>query len=413
MEEGCGVFEGEIHIHNGIIAHVGESIENENKDIIFDKEIDAGKNLVMPGFKNAHTHSAMTRLRSFADDLPLQRWLTENIFPAEKRWIRDYVKPFCTLAIMEYLSSGITACLDMYLYPEIMAEAAAEADFRLVLCGELNDFTSSLDRLKEDNLRYNSGNPLISHRLGFHAEYTTSRKLICGVAELADSLKQPVCTHLSETSKEVNDCIERNGVTPTEYLADIGVFNHGGVAFHSCHLSEKDMQLYREKRIYAVTNPSSNLKLASGIPPLTRLSELGVDCAVGTDGAASNNSLDMFKEMFLVAGLQKLAEGSASAMPAVEVLKMATVNGSRAMGLSGCATLTSGQSADLIIIDLDRPNMRPLNNIPNNLVYSASKENVILTMVNGKILYNDGKFNIGVEPSDVYKEVDRLSDLMR
>ncbi len=411
MEKGDEIIEGEIHIKGRMITHVGEKLSTETK---FDREIDAEGNLIMPGFKNCHSHSAMTRLRSYADDLPLQEWLNEQIFPAEKLWVKEYVKPYCTLAIMEYLSSGITATMDMYLFPYEMAAAAIEAGYRLVLCGEVNDFTGSVKQLEDDHVYWHdAGYDLITHKLGFHAEYTTSKEILNGIAELAHRYKRPVCTHSSETQKEVENCIDKHGATPTAFLTNMGLFDYGGVAFHSCHLTDDDINIYRSKGIIAVTNPSSNLKLASGIPRLSDMMQKGVKCSIGTDGSASNNCLDMFREMFLVSGLQKHITKNPQAMPAQQVLRMATLNGSDTLGLRQCRTLAKGQYADMIMIDLNRPNMRPINNITKNLVYSGSKENVKLTMVNGKILYKDGIFNIGVDPQEVYTKVDKLKELMK
>lgn len=212
-------------------------------------------------------------------------------------------------------------------------------------------------------------------------------------------------THNSETKNEVDGCIERYGKTPTVFLDSIGMFDYGGGGFHCVHMTDEDLNICKEKKIWVVTNPASNVKLASGIAPIKKMLDMGIGLAIGTDGAASNNCLDMFREMFLTTALQKVSIPDASAVDANDVLYMATVGGAYAMGLTDCDTLEKGKCADLIIIDLNQPNMQPLNNISKNIVYSGSKQNVKLTMVAGKILYEDGKFNIGVAPEEVYAKV--------
>ncbi|MCI5732360.1 MAG: amidohydrolase, partial [Eubacterium sp.] len=387
MTEGEPVFEGEVHVEGNRIVYVGPEREQEKK---FDREIDCERNLLMPGFKNAHTHSAMTFLRSFADDLPLQEWLYHRIFPMEAKLQEGDIEAFARVGILEYLSSGITSNFDMYVDNFAHARASVDMGFRTVFCGEMNDFTGSLERTREEYEKLNEMNPLVSFRLGVHAEYTTGRKLLEGMADLAHEYKEPVYLHLSETEKEVRECKERYGLSPVQFLDSIGMFDYGGGGFHGVWMSEKDMEICAEKNVSIVTNPCSNAKLASGIADLIGLQEHGVNLAIGTDGPASNNALDMFREMYLAAVLQKLKRRDASAMDAGEVLRMATVGGSRAMGLSDCETVAEGQLADLVLLDLHRPNMQPENNLVKNLVYSGSKENVKMTMVDGKILYEDG-----------------------
>lgn len=405
MAEGEPVFEGEVHVEGNRIVYVGPEREQEKK---FDREIDCERNLLMPGFKNAHTHSAMTFLRSFADDLPLQEWLYHRIFPMEAKLQKGDIEAFARVGILEYLSSGITSNFDMYVDNFAHARASVDMGFRTVFCGEMNDFTGSLERTREEYEKLNEMNPLVSFRLGVHAEYTTGRKLLEGMADLAHEYKEPVYLHLSETEKEVRECKERYGLSPVQFLDSIGMFDYGGGGFHGVWMSEKDMEICAEKNVSIVTNPCSNAKLASGIADLIGLQEHGVNLAIGTDGPASNNALDMFREMYLAAVLQKLKRRDASAMDAGEVLRMATVGGSRAMGLSDCKTVAEGQLADLVLLDLHRPNMQPENNLVKNLVYSGSKENVKMTMVDGKILYEDGVFFVGEDPEELYRKANEI-----
>lgn len=417
MANGTDILEGEIHIEDERIAFVGagEDAKKLIKDTntVFDREIDAYGNVVMPGFKDAHTHSAMTFLRSYADDLPLQEWLYNRVFPMEAKLTEEDVLWCSKLAIMEYLTSGITANFDMYMKNEANAEASVSTGFRTVLCGSINDFGGTIEEIEEEYKHFNDYDSLLSYQIGFHAEYTTKRETLEGMAELAHRYKAPVYTHNSETKNEVDGCIERYGKTPTVFLDSIGMFDYGGGGFHCVHMTDEDLNICKEKKIWVVTNPASNVKLASGIAPIKKMIDMGIGLAIGTDGAASNNCLDMFREMFLTTALQKVSIPDASAVDANDVLYMATVGGAYAMGLTDCDTLEKGKCADLIIIDLNQPNMQPLNNISKNIVYSGSKRNVKLTMIAGKILYEDGKFNIGVDPEEVYAKVNESITRMK
>lgn len=374
-------------------------------EISFEREIDLHGNLLMPGFKDAHTHSPMTFLRSYADDMPLQDWLYKQVFPMEAKLTPEMIYHFTKLAVLEYLTSGITASFDMYVEPEANARANLEMGFRTVLCGTLNDFKDSIETLEGFYRKYNQYHPLISYQLGFHAEYTTSEGLLRDLAALAGQYRAPVYTHLSETTAEVAGCEERYGSSPVKTLAEMGLWEYGGGGFHCVHVSEEDMDIIKEKGIYVVTNPASNAKLASGIAPICAMLEREIPLAIGTDGPASNNCLDMFREMFLVTGLAKLREQNAAACPAEAVLKMATVGGAAAMGLKDCDCIAEGKQADLIVIDLHQPNMQPEHNLVKNLVYSGSKQNVLLTMVAGRILYENGQFFTGEDPEQIYEEV--------
>lgn len=407
MAEGFLIRAGELWVKGNTIYHVGLE-EEEPEPLRWDREIDVQGNLLMPGFKNAHTHSAMTFLRSYADDLPLQEWLAQKVFPMEAKLSPEDIYHLCRLAIMEYLTSGITANFDMYLTPDTMAQASVDCGFRTVICGAVNDFTQSVEEMDKWYQKYNGCHELISYRLGFHGEYTTSREILEGIAALAKKYQAPVYTHLAETEGEVKGCLERNKMTPAVYLDSLGLFAYGGGGFHCVHMTERDMDVLKRRGVWAVTNPASNLKLASGIAPLCEMDARGIGLAIGTDGAASNNCLDMFREMFLVTGLAKLRKKDAAAMDANRVLEMAVSGGARAMGLADCDTLEPGKKADLIMIDLHQPNMQPLNRITKNLVYSGSKQNVKLTMVNGKILYEDGIFDIGAEPEEVYAKANEI-----
>ena len=314
----------------------------------------------------------------------------------------DDIYELTRLSVLEYLTSGITACMEMYLTPETIAAAARDTGFRCVQVGAMNDFSQSPEMIEEVFNSINGKDPYNSYLPGFHAEYTTSEERILALSEIAKRLKAPVWTHISETKTEVEGCIERHGKTPVAYLAGLGLFDNGGGGYHLVHVTDEDIQILKEKNMYAVTNPASNLKLASGIAPVASFVKAKVPVAIGTDGPASNNCLDMFREMFLTAALPKVKENDAASLDAGEVLKMATVNGAHAMGLKDSDVLAEGKYADLIRIDMHKPNMQPVNNIVKNLVYSGSKDNVKMTMIGGIIRYRDGNFDIGADPEELY-----------
>lgn len=405
MADGTQPIWGEIWIENDKITYAGAP---RASDIHWDVTRNLCGNLVLPGFKNAHTHSAMTFLRSYADDLPLHDWLNRQVFPMEAKLNEEHIYHLSKLAILEYLTSGITANFDMYLTPDSIAQASIDCGFRTVLTGAVNDFSQSAALVGAWYEKYNGYHPLISFELGFHAEYTTSRGILEELAALAARYRAPVYTHNSETASEVQACIQKNGCTPTQYLDALHLFDYGGGGYHCVYLTPEDMEIFRRRGLSVITNPASNLKLASGIAPIQALLDAGINLAIGTDGPASNNCLDMFREMFLTTALAKVREQNAAAVDADAVLYMATVGGAKAMRLTDCETLTPGSQADLIVLDLNQPNMQPLNNISKNIVYSGSKQNVALTMVAGKILYENGTFDIGEDPQAIYAQANEI-----
>lgn len=404
------ISEAEVWTDGAVICRVGETPETLPQ---FEREIDLRGDLLIPGFKNAHTHSGMTFLRSLADDMPLDKWLSEQVWPHEARLSPDGLYVMTRLAVMEYLTSGITSCFDMYFHNDAFVHACIDSGFRAVLCGDMNNFDRDYTELEDKFLRYNKTHELISYRLGFHAEYTTSLERMEFVASLVQKYREPMFTHSSETRAEVDGCIERHGVTPTVLFDRLGMYDYGGGGFHCVHMSDEDIEIFKKRGLWAVLNPASNLKLASGIAPVKRFLDEGIGLALGTDGAGSNNALDMFREMYLTSVLPKYRENDASAVDARSVLRMACVGGARAMGLCDCDGIAAGKKADLAVIDLHRPNMRPINNIPKNIVYSGSKENVRLTMVNGRILYENGEFFIGEEPEKIYAEAEKVMETIR
>lgn len=407
------IIEGELWVKGDTICYLGaakdagESVQGEDV-IVWDREIDVKGNLLMPGFKNAHTHTAMTFLRSYADDLPLQDWLTRQVFPKEGQLTEDDVYWLNILGIMEYLTSGITSNFDMYFFPPVDAKASADTGFRTVQTSGLNNFGGTVELMEENYHKVNEMSDLTTFIVGFHAEYTTSKELMEGVAKLADKLKSPVWMHNAETKLEVDECKERWGMTPTALTDSLGMYQYGGGGYHCVWMEDGDFDIFKKRGLTAVTNPASNLKLASGICPVKRFVDEGISMAIGTDGPASNNCLDMFREMFLTSTLAKVREMDAECVSADEILYMATAGGAKVMLLDDCDSLAVGKKADIIMIDLQQPNMQPENNIVKNLVYSGSKQNVKMTMVNGRILYEDNRFEIGFEPAEIYAKANAI-----
>lgn len=411
------ILTGEVWVSGERILYVGDGKDVDRvyrklklQSIIWDREIDCKGNLLMPGFKNAHTHSGMTLLRSYADDLPLQDWLNKQVFPVEAKLDGEMIYHLTRLAVLEYLTSGITSIFDMYLTPETIADACVDMGMRCVQVGAVNNFSQSVEMVEEMYQKLNGGNSLISYMIGFHAEYTCSKELLQQIAGLSHKYKAPVYTHISETASEVKECRKRYGMTPPVFLDSLGLFEFGGGGYHCVHIEDEDYEVFLRRGLSVVTNPGSNAKLASGIAPIAEYLKRDINVAIGTDGPASNNCLDMFREMFLVTGLAKLREKDASAVDAWEVLKMATVNGAKAMNLPDADVLAEDKLADIILLNLHQPNMQPVNNIPKNIVYSGSKQNVLMTMINGQILYENGNFASHIDVEEIYAKANEIKE---
>ena len=367
----------------------------------------------MPGFKNAHTHSAMTVFRSLCDDYNLQDWLNNEIFPREANMTGEDCYELTKLAILEYLTSGITAIGDMYLTPETIADACHDMGMRCVLVSGLNKFGPALSVMEDRYNQLNGKYDLVSYKMGVHAEYTCSKELLEEVSKMIHKYEAPLYVHMSESKAEVDECIGRYGITPPALFEQLGLFDFGGSIYHGVHPIEEDMEIFKRHNISVITNPASNAKLASGVAPIGEYLRQGIMVGIGTDGASSNNCLDMFREMFLVTALAKLKENDPAAVDALKVLTMATVNGAVSMGLDEADILAEGKLADMIMIDLKQPNMQPINNIAKNIVYSGSKTNVKMTMIDGKILYEDGNFADGIDAEEIYTKANVILERLR
>ncbi|MBP3686636.1 MAG: amidohydrolase [Clostridia bacterium] len=403
-------FFGEIHVDDeGRI--LGAYPAPDAPEIEADEEIDADFAFVLPGFKNAHTHSAMTFLRSRADDESLSDWLHKTVFPREALLTDEDVYWLTRLAILEYLRGGTTAVFDMYFHTDAFARACRDSGFRAVLCGSATAFEKDpiacVRALYEDN---NREGDLLSAVLGFHAEYTASEELLKELSSLAHEKRAPVFMHVSETQDEVKECVARHGVTPAVYFDSLGLFDFGGGGFHCVHFSEEDMELFRQKGLFVVSCPASNLKLASGVAPLSDYLAKGIPVALGTDGPASNNALDFFREMYLATTLQKMKTNNAAAFPAEEVLKSATGVGARAMGLFDCDCIAPGKWADLVFVSADAPNLNPRADAIKSLVYSAGVQNVTRTMIAGRTLYHEGEYFVGEDVRTIYENCQEITE---
>ena len=394
---------GDIVIIDDKIAYIGEKSDSFSP---FDKVIDCDGNLLMPGFKNAHAHSAMTFLRSKTDNFNLHDWLFNVVLPREALLKKKDIYELAKLAYLEYLTSGITACFDQYYLPYQSGKAAEDMGMRIVLLGTYNG-KYDVEKLYQD---INSQNGLVKYCFGVHAEYTLEKGELEHIVKATHRFKAPFFVHISETENEVKECYERHGMSPVAFFEKMGAYDYGGGGYHCCFFNKEDIEIFKRHNLTVVTCPGSNSKLASGIAPICEYVNAGLRVAIGTDGPASNNSLDMFKEMTLLYSLQNLTNKDPRAISAFSILKMATVNGAVAMGLDDCDVLEVGKKADIIEINLKRPNMQPINNIINNIVFSGSKENVNMTIINGKILYRNGKFYTKQKPETIYRKCQQITE---
>ncbi|MDR0820997.1 MAG: amidohydrolase [Oscillospiraceae bacterium] len=393
LEEMTDVEVTDIYIKDGIIAGMGE----EPDEFKADKVIDGTGKLAIPALVNAHTHGYMSLYRGYADDVTLQEWLFNNMFPLEDATTPDDGYWGALLGYAEMLKTGTGAFLDMDIFGEPSCRAAADIGIRGVfsrgLVGKDRNDEAGIKRLNvvRDCLSQFKHNNKITFAIGPHAVYTTGRDYLEYCAEVAEELSLSVHIHVSETVAEVENCKRDNGKSPVEYIAETGLFDRSCIAAHCVHLSDEDIAILSDKGVNIAHNPKSNLKLASGIAPVPKLVAAGLNVCLGTDGAASNNQLNMFSEMNFAALLHKGATLDPLALSALDVFKMATENGARALGLNS-GLLEPGRKADITILDLNRTNLIPnSNNLISALCYSATGTEVETVIVGGEVVLEGGK----------------------
>jgi 5-methylthioadenosine/S-adenosylhomocysteine deaminase len=360
--------------------------------------IDARDSLVMPGLVNGHTHAAMTCFRGIADDMELMEWLNRYIFPAEARNVDpELVYWGSLLACAEMIRSGTTTFCDMYIFEEETARAAKEAGMRCLIGEVLFDFPSPNFKTPSEGLAYTrgllerwSGDPLIQIVVEPHALYTCSPSLLIGSKALADEFKAPYATHLLENRSEAAQLQERFGKPALKFLEEIGWLTDRFIAFHCVCMEEEDIRRFADHGCSAIHNPESNMKLASGVAPVSAMRKQGIPMGLGTDGCASNNDLDLFREMDTASKLAKVAALDPTILPARDVLQMATCEGARVLGLGQeTGSLLPGMRADIIIIGLNEPHLTPLYSEYSHLVYAVNGADVDTVIINGKIVMRD------------------------
>ena len=375
-----------------------------------DKIIDATGKILLPGFINTHTHLSMTLFRGLADDLSLDTWLNDHIWPMEANLNGDYCYIGALLGAVELIKSGTTTFSDMYFYMEDVARAIDEAGIRAVLSYGMIDFGDAERRENEirENLElFNSCNGMADGRIkvffGPHSPYTASEELLIKVRELADEYNMGIHIHVSETEKEINDSLDEKGLRPFEYLEKIGFLGPDVVAAHSVWLSDEEIEIIRKNNVKVSHNPCSNMKLASGIAPVSKLIENDVCVSIGTDGASSNNNLDLIEELKTASLLQKVSTLDPKVLDSDESIAMGTIKGAEALGLDDeIGSIEVGKKADIILIDTNSANMVPdSSSLSSNVIYSANGSNVDTTICNGKILMENKKLTV-LDEQEIY-----------
>ena len=393
-------------IKDDLIAEIAETIDEGNVDKIIDAE---GK-ILLPGLINTHTHLSMTLFRGLADDLSLDSWLNDHIWPMEANLNGDYCYIGALLGAVELIKSGTTTFSDMYFYMEDVARAVEDAGIRAVLSYGMIDFGDAEKREAEieENLQlFKSCNGMADGRIkvffGPHSPYTASEDLLIKVRELADEYNMGIHIHVSETEKEINDSLDEKGLRPFEYLEKIGFLGPDVVAAHCVWLSDEEIKIIKKHDVKVSHNPCSNMKLASGIAPVSKLIENDICVSIGTDGASSNNNLDLIEELKTASLLQKVSTLDPKVLTSDEAITMATIKGAEALGLENeIGSIEVGKKADIILIDTNSANMVPdSSSLSSNVIYSANGSNVDTTICNGKILMENKKLTV-LDEQEIY-----------
>lgn len=399
----------------GVLGDKIDYIGTEKPQKDYGEEYDGKGRVLSSGFVNLHTHSPMTLLRGYAENLPLDRWLNEKVFPFEDRLNCDRAYYGTMLSIAEMLSCGTTSFTDMYFFGDgvmrAVIDSKAKINFGRSIVSFVDEDITKNDRFQEGvylaEKYHNTQNGKIKIDMSLHAEYTNTLSIIEQFGEYTTGKGFVNHIHLSETANEHNNCKEKYGKTPARLFYDARVFDSPTILAHCVYAEDEDIDIFREKGVTVAHCPASNLKLGSGVCDTYKMLNKGVNVGIGTDSAASNNGLDIMREMYLAALLPKGIQNKAHIVTPEDVYKMATINGYKAQGRQDCGTIKVGNKADLIVIDMTTPNMYPDFDILNNIVYSANKSNVVLTMIDGEVLYKNGEFTtIDIEKTGY--EVSRL-----
>jgi len=393
---------GSLLIENDKIVEIADKIGSSNAD----KIIDAENQILMPGLVNTHTHLSMTLLRGLADDLPLDVWLNEHIWPMEAHLNGDYCYAGALLASVEMIKSGTTTCNDMYFFMDDVARAMDETGLRAVLSHGMIDLGDEDKRKAEfkESRRiiekcHGTAQGRINVAFGPHSPYTCSQELLEGVRKEANKYGNLIHIHVAETENEVQQVSEAHGQRPFEYLDEIGFMGPDVLAAHAVQLSDNEIEIIKNKDVKLSHNPASNMKLASGVSPVDKMLKKGICVSLGTDGAASNNNLDMMEEMKLAALLQKVHYMDPVALSAEEAFRMATINGAQALGMENeIGSVEVGKKADLILLDKKATHLTPFRHPLSHIVYSAQGSDVNTTICNGQILMENREIqNIDLE----------------
>jgi len=390
-------------IENGFLSICGDSISKIGSDYENERQakkiIDANGGLILPGLLNSHTHAAMCLFRGLADDIPLMKWLNNYIFPVESRMDANFVFTGSMLACAEMIMSGTTTFCDMYLFEEEVAKAAREAGMRCLVGEVLYDFPSPNYGPIEQGFEYTESliknwqnDPLISIAVEPHSLFTCSPDLLTAANEMALRHNVPLILHVAETIPELKEINEKYGMGAVEHLQSLDILGPHLIAAHCVHMDEKDINIFADYAVKVVHNPESNMKLASGIAPIPEMLSKGVTVGLGTDGCASNNNLDLFTEMDMAAKLHKIRSMDPTVLDAVTVLKMATIEGAKALGLENITgSLEPGKKADIIVLNTNRPHLTPMYNPYSHLVYSAKGSDVSHSIINGQLIMENRK----------------------
>lgn len=404
-----------IYIKEDKIFHIGEIRE----DIEVEREIDGKNRIAMPGLVNSHTHIGMSLLRNFADDMPLHDWLTKKIWPIEANLQAEDVYWGSLLSMVEMIESGTTAFCDMYFFMDEVGKALEESGMRGVLTrGLIEEEGGSQDKLDETRELFNTWHGRAEGRIKVmvapHAPYTCSPDFLKRSLELAKDLDTGIHIHLSETKKELEDSLKEHGKTPVQHVNDLGLLDIHTIGAHCVHVNDEDIEIMKEKGLFPVNNPSSNLKLASGFAPIDAMLKAGIPVALGTDGSSSNNNLNMFEEMHLASIINKAVTGDAVSVPAIKALEMATINGAKALDWEDqIGSIEKGKKADLILIDTDKAHLYPHHDQISAIAYSTQGSDVDTVIVDGRILMENRQIKTLDVEKIKYMVEKRAKDLIR